>query len=136
MENSSRDGDTRPPHLPPEKSVCGQEATVVTGHGTTDWFQIGKDIRQGYILSPCLFKLYPEYTMQNARLNDTQAGIRIPWRNINNIRYTNDTTLIGESKQELKSLLIKVKEESEKAGLKVNIQKTKLMHPVPSVHGK
>ena len=92
VENSSRDGDTRPPHLPPEKSVCGQEATVVTGDGTTDWFQIGKDIRQGYILSPCLFKLYPEYTMQNARLNDTQAGIRIPWRNINNIRCADDTT--------------------------------------------
>ena len=123
MENSSRDGNTRPSYLSPEKSVCrsGQDATVRTGHGTTDWFQIGKGIRQGYILSPCLFNLYAEYIMCNAGLGEeTQAGIKISERNINNLRYADDTTLMAES-EELKSFLMKVKEESEKVGLKLNI---------------
>ena len=109
---------------------AGQEATVRTGHGTTDWFQIGKGY-QGYILSLCLFNLYAEYIMQNARLNEAQAGIKIAGRNINNVRYADDTTLMAKSKKELKSLLMKVKEESEKAGLKLNIQKTKITAPSP-----
>ena len=130
LENSSRDGNTRPPDLPPEKSMCRQEATVRTGHGTTDWFQIGKGVCQGCILSPCLFNLYAEYIMQNARLDEAQAGIKIAGRNINNLRYTDDTTLMAESK-ELNKLLIKVKEEGEKAGLKLDIQKTKIMTSAP-----
>ena len=93
---------------------AGQEATVRTGHGTTDWFQIRKGARQGYILSPCLFNLYTEYIMRNARLDEPQAGIKIAGRNINNLRYADDTTLMAESKEELRSLLMKVKEESEK----------------------
>ena len=92
---------------------AGQEATVRTGHGTTDWFQIGKGVRQGYILSPCLFNLYAEYIMRNAGQEETQAGIKIAGRNINNLRYADDTTLMAESEEELKSLLMKVKEESE-----------------------
>ena len=95
---------------------AGQEAAVRTGHGTTDWFQIGKGVRQGCMLSPCLFNLYAEYIMQNARLDEQQARIKIPRRNINNLRYADDTTLMAESKEELKSLLMKVKEESEKSG--------------------
>ena len=110
---------------------AGQKATVRTGHGTTDWFQIRKGVRQGCILSPCLFNLNAEYIMQNARLDETQAGIRIARRNINNLRYTDDTTLMAESKEELKSLLMKVKEKSEKAGLKFNIQKMKIMASSP-----
>ena len=106
---------------------AGQEATVRTGHGTTDWFQIGEGVRQGCILSPCLFNFYAEYIMRNARLDKTQAGIKIARRNINNLRYADDTTIIAESKEKLKSLLMKVKEESEKVGLKLNIQKTKTM---------
>ena len=113
---------------------AGQEAIVRTGHGTTDWFQIGKGVRQGCILSPCLFNFYAEYIMRNAGL-EAQAGIKITGRNINNLRYTDDTTLMAESEEELKSLLMKVKEESEKVGLKLNIQKTKIMHAVPSLHG-
>ena len=113
----------------------GQEATVRTGHGTTDWFQIGKGVLQGCILSPCLFNLYVEHLKRNAGLQETQAGIKIAWRNINNLRYTDDTTLMAES-EELKSLLIEVKKESEKVGLKFNIQKTKMGHPVPSLHDK
>ena len=109
----------------------GQEATVRTGHDTTHWFQIGKEVRQGYILSLCLFNLYAEYIMRNAGLDEAQAGIKIARRNINNLRYAGDTTLMTESKEELKSLLIKVKEESEKAGLKLNIQKTKIMVSSP-----
>ena len=105
---------------------AGQEATVRTGHGTTDWFQIGKGVHQGYILSPCIFNLYAEYIMQNAGLDEAQARIKIAGRNINNLRYADDTTLMAES-EELKSLLMKVKEESEKIGLKLNIQKTKIM---------
>ena len=104
-----------------------QEATVRTGHGTTDWFQIGKGVRQVCILSPCLFNLYSEYIMRNAGLDGAQAGIKIAGRNINNLRYTDDTTLMAESEEELKSLLVKVKEESEKVGLKLNIQKTNIM---------
>ena len=110
---------------------AGQEATVRTRHGTTDWFQIGKGVHQGCILSPCLFNLYAEYIMQNARLDEAQTGIKIARRNINNLRYADDTTLMAESKEELKSLLMKVKEESEKAGLKLNIQKTKIMASGP-----
>ena len=101
---------------------AGQEATVRTGHGTTDWFQIGKGVQQGYILSPCLFNLYAEYIMRNVRLDEAQAGIRIAGRNINNLRYADDTTLMAETEEELKSLLMKVKEESKKVGLKLNIQ--------------
>ena len=107
----------------------GQEATVRTGHGTTDWFQLGKGVHQGCILSPCLFNLYAEYIMRNAQLEEAQAGIKIARRNINNLRYADDTTLMAES-EEVKSLL-KVKEESEKVGLKLNIQKTKIMASGP-----
>ena len=112
----------------------GQETTVRTEHGTTDWFQIGKGVHQGCILSPCLFNLYAEYIMRNAHLDKAQAGIKIARKNINNLRYVDDTTLIAESKEELKSLLMKVKEESGKAGLKLNIQKMKIMAsgPTPS----
>ena len=106
---------------------AGQEATDRTGHGTTDWFQIGKGIYQGCILSPYLFNLYAEYIMRNAGLEEAQAGIKIAGRNINNLRYGDDTTLIAESEEELNSLLMKVKEESEKVGLKLNIQKTKIV---------
>ena len=114
-----------------------QLATVRTGHGTTDWFQIGKGVRQGCILSPCLFNLYAEYITRNAGLDEVQPGIKITGRNINNLRYAGDTTLIPapmgveESKEELNSLLMKVKEESEKAGLKLNIQKMKIMASSP-----
>ena len=107
-----------------------QEATVRTGHGTTDWFQIGKGVHQGCILSPCLFNFYVEYIMRNSGLEETQAGIKIAGRNINNLRYADDATLMAES-EELKSLLMKVKEESEKVGLKLNIQKTKIMTSGP-----
>ena len=110
---------------------AGEEATVRTGHGTTDWFQIGKGVRQGYILLPCLFNLYGEYILRNAGLQETQAGIKIAGRNINNLRYADDTTLMAESEEELKSLLMKVKQESEKVGLKLNIQKTKIMATGP-----
>ena len=110
------------------RNLCaGQEATDRPGHGTTVWFQNGKGICQGCILSPCLFNLYAEHIMQNARLDEAQAGIKIAGRNINNLRYADDTTLMAESKEALKNLLLKGKEESEKAGLKLNIQKTKIM---------
>ena len=114
---------------------AGQEATFRTGHGTTDWFQIGKRIHQGCILSPCLFNLYAEYIMRHVGLDEAQAGIKIARRNINNLRYAYDTTLMAES-EELKSLLMKVKEESEKPGLKLNIQKTNIMAsgPITSWH--
>ena len=109
------------------RNLCaGQETTVRTGHGTTDWFQIGKGVHQGCILTPCLFNSYAEYIMRNAGLEETQAGIKIARRNINNLKYADDTTLMAES-EELKSLLMKVKVESEKVGLKLNIQKTKIM---------
>ena len=110
---------------------AGQEATVRTELGKTDWFQIGKGVRQGYILPPCLCNFYAEYIMRNAGLEEAQAGIKIGRRNINNLRYTDDTTFMAESEEELKRLLMKVKEESEKAGLKLNIQKTKIMASGP-----
>ena len=111
---------------------AGQEATVRTGHGTTDWFQIGKGVCQGCILSPCLFNLYAEYIMGNPGLEEAQAGIKIAGGNINNLRYADDTTLMAESEEELKSLLRKVKEKREKVGLKLNIQKTKTMASSPN----
>ena len=118
----------------PDRLTCllrnlyaGQEATVRTGHGTTDWFQIEEGVRQGCILSACLFHLYAECLMKNGGLDDAQAGIRIDGRNINNLRYADDTTIMAESEEEIKSLVMKVKEESEKVGLKLNIQKTKIM---------
>ena len=114
---------------------AGQEATVITGHRTTDWFQIGKGVHQDCILSPCLFNLYAEYILRNTGLAEAQAGVKIAGRNINNLRYADDTTLMTES-EELKSLLMKMKEESEKVGLKFNIQKTKIMSSGPSHHGK
>ena len=110
---------------------AGQEATVRTRHGTTDWFQIRKGVCQGYIFSPCLFNLHAEYIIQNAGLDEAQAGIKIAWRNINNLRYVDDTILMAESEEKLKSLSMKVKEESEKIGLKLNIQKTKIMASGP-----
>ena len=122
----------------PDHLICflsnlyvGQEATVGTGQGTTDWFQIGKGVHQGCILSPCLFNLYAEYILQNARLDEAQAGIKISGKNISNLRYADDTILMAESEEELKSLLVKVKEDSEKAGLKLNFQKTKIMASGP-----
>ena len=122
----------------PEHLICllrnlyaGQEATVRTVHGTTDWFQIGKGVHQGCILSPCLFNLYAEHIMRNTGLEEAQAGIKIAGRNSNNLRYADDTTLMAESEEELKSLLMKVKVESEKFGLKLNIQKTKIMASGP-----
>ena len=119
--------------MPLEKLYAGQEATVRTGQRTTDWFQIGKGVHQGCILSPCLFNLYAEYIMRNTGLEEAQAGIKIARRNINYLRYADDTTLMAES-EELKSLFMKVKEESEKVDLKLNIQKTKIM--ASSLHGK
>jgi len=122
----------------PEHLTCllrnlsaGQEATVRTGHGTTDWFQIGKGVRQGCTLSPCLFNFYAEYIMRNPGLEESQAGIKTARRNINNLTYADDITLIAESKEKLKSLLMKVKKESEKVGLKFNVQKTKIMASGP-----
>ena len=131
MENSERDGI--PDHLTCllRNLYVGQEATVRTGHGTIDWFQIRKGVRQGCILSPCLFNLYAEYIMRKSGLEETQAGIKIAGRNINNLRHADDTTLMAESEEELKSLLMKVKEESKKVGLKLNIQKTDIMAPGP-----
>ena len=127
----------------PEHLTCllrnlyaGQEATIRTGHGTTDWFQIRKGVHQGCMLSPCLFNVYTKYIMRNARLNEAQARIKIAGRNSNNLRYADDTNHTVESKEELKSLLMKVKEESEKPGLKFNIQKTKIMALDSSLHGK
>ena len=113
-------------------NLCaGQEATVRTGHGTTDWFQIGKGVCQGCILSPCLFNSYAEYSMRNPGLEEALAGIKTSRRNVNNLRYADDTTLMAESEEELKSLLVKVKEESEKVCLKLNIQRTKIMASGP-----
>ena len=109
------------------RNKAGQEATVRTGYGTTDWFQTGKGVPQGCILSPCLFNLYSEYNMRNAGLEEAQTGIKIARNNINNFRYADDTILMAEGEEKLKSLLMKVKEESEKVGLKLNIQKTKIM---------
>ena len=131
MENLKRMGI--PDHLTCilRNLYAGQEATVRTGHGTTDWFQIGRGVCQGCILSPCLFNFYAEYIMRNAGLEQAQAGIKISRRNINNLRYADDTILMAQSEEELKSLLMKVKEEREKVGLKLNIQKTKIMASSP-----
>ena len=115
---------------------AGQEATVQTGHETTDWFQIGKGVHQGCILSPCLFNLYAEYIMRNTGLEEAQAGIKIARRNINNLRYVDDTTLMTEIEEELKSLLMRVKEESKNVGLKPTFRKRRSWHLVPSLHGK
>ena len=112
---------------------AGQETIVRSGHGPTDWFQIGKGVHQGYILSPCLFNLYAEYIMRNSGLEEAQAGIKISGRNINKLRYADDTTLMAESEEELKSFLMKVKKESEKVGLKLDIQKTKIMISGPII---
>ena len=119
--------DTRPPYLPIEKPVYRSKATVRSGHGTRDWFQIGKGILQDCILSLCLFKFHAEYIIQNARLDKAQAEIKIAWRNINNLRYAISTTIMADNKEKLKILLWKVKEESDKADLKLNNQKTMIM---------
>ena len=132
LENSERDGNIRPPDLPLLRNLYAvQEATVRTGHGTTDWFQTEKGVHQGCILSPCLFNLHAEYIIRNAGLDEAQAGVKIAGRNINNLRYRGDTTLMAESQEELKSLLMRVKEESEKVGLKLNIQKMKIVASGP-----
>ena len=123
-----------PDHL--RNLYAGQEATVRTGHGTTDMLQIRKGVRQSCILSPCLFNFYAEYIMQNARLDEAQAGIKTAGTNINNLRYADDTTLMAESEEELKSHLMKVKEESEKIGLKSTFRKRRSWHLVPLFHGK
>ena len=128
MENSERDENTRTPDLPPEKSVF---RSVRSGHGTIDWFQIGKEVPQGCILSPYLFNLYAEYIVRNTVLNEAKAGIKIARRNINNLRCADETTLMAESEEELKSLLMKAKEESEQVGLRPNIQKTNIMASGP-----
>ena len=127
----------------PDHLVCllrnlyaGQEAIVRTGHGTTDWFQIGKGVGLGCILSPCLFNLYAEYIMRNTGLDEAQAGIKIARRNVNNLRYADDTTLMAESEEELKSLLMKMKEEIEKVGLELSFRKLRSWHLVPPYHGK
>ena len=134
MENSSR--YRKPDHLTCllRNLYAGQEAKVKTRHGTTDWFQIRKEVHQTHIVSPCLFNLYAEYILRNAGLDEAQAGIKIAGRNMNKLRYADDTTITAESKKELKSLLMKMKEESEKAGLKLNIQKAKITAsgPIPS----
>ena len=118
------------------KLYAGQVTTVRIGHGTTDWFQIGKEVRQGCILPTYLFNIYAEYIMRNAGLEEAQVGAKIAWRNINNFRYADDTTLMAESEEELKSLLRKVKEESEKVGLNSTFRKLRSWHPVLSLHGK
>ena len=122
MENSSITGNTRPPYLPTEQPVCRSRSNRI-GHGTTEWFQIGKGVHQGCLLSPCLFNFYADYIMRNIGLDEAEAGIKITRRNINNLIYADDSTLMAESEEDLKSLLMKVKEESEKAGLKFKIQK-------------
>ena len=123
MENSERDGNTRPPDPPLEKPICSQEATVRTGHGTTDWFKIGKGVRQGCILPPYLLNLSAEYIKRNAGVDESQAGIKTAGRNINNLRHTDDTALMAESEEELKNFLMKVKEKSEKSWLKIQHSK-------------
>ena len=129
MENSERNENT----FLLRNLYAGQETTVRTGHGTTDWFQTGNGERQGCILSPCLFNLYAEYIMRNARLYESPARIKIAGRNISNLRYADDTTLMAESEEEPKRILMKVKEESEKIGLELNIQKTKIMASSPII---
>ena len=131
MENCSRSGNTDHLTCLLRNLYAGQKTTVRTSHGTKDQFQIGKGVYQGCILSPCLFNLYAEYILQNAKLDEAQAGIKIARRNINDLRYADDTTFIAESKEEIKSFLMMVREESEKVGLKLNIQKTKIMASGP-----
>ena len=131
MKNYSIDGNTRSPDCLLSSLYAGQEATVRTGHGKTDWFQIGKGVRQGCKLSPCLFNFYAKYIMRNAGLDEAQAEIKVARRNINNLRYADDITLMAKSEEELKSPLMTVKEENEKVGLKLNIQKTKIMASSP-----
>ena len=133
LENPTDRGAWRVYGVAELDTTAGQEATVRTVHGTTDWFQTGKGVRQGCILSSCLFNLYVEYIMRNAGLEEAQAGIKIAGRNFNNLRYADDTTLMAESEEELKSLLMKVKEESEKVGSKINIQKRKIMASGPII---
>ena len=135
MKSSERDENTRPPDLLLRNLYAGQEAIVRTGHGTTDWFQIGKGVHQGCILSPYLFNFYAEYIMRNAGLDEAQAGIKIAGRNINNLRYADDTILMAENEDELKSLM-KEREKSEKDGLKLNIQKIKIMASSPITSGQ
>ena len=134
MENSERDGNTDHLICLLRNLYAGQEATLRTGHGTTGWFQIGKGVCQGCILSPCLFNFYAEYIMRNVGLEEAQAGIKIAGRNINNLRYADDTTLMAESEEELKSLLMKVKEESEKLASSSTFRKLRSWHLVPSLH--
>ena len=132
MENSSRDGNTRPPDLLLRKMYADQEAMVRTRHGIIDWLKIRKGVCQGCILSPCLFNLYAEYIMRNAGLDEAQTGIKTAGRNINNLRYADDTILMAESEEELNSLLMKVKKESEKVGLNSTFRKLRSWHLVPS----
>ena len=131
MENSSRDGNTRPPDRLLRNLYAGQETTIRNGNGTTHWYHIGKGVHQGCILSPCLCNLQTDHIMQNARMDEAQSGIKIARRNISNLRYTDNTTLMAGCEEELKSLFMKMKEESEKVGLKLNIQKTRIMAPGP-----
>ena len=131
MENSERDGNTRPPYLLLRNLYAGQEATIRTGHGAMNWFKIGKGVHQGCILSLCLFNLHAEYIMRNARLDEAHSGIKIARRNVNNLRFADNTTLMAEREEELKSLLMKVKQESEKVGLTLNIEKTKIIATSP-----
>ena len=131
VENSKRSGNTRSHYLSPEKPGCRKEATFRTGHGKMDWFQVGKGVHEGCILSPCLFNFYTQCIMRNSGLDEAHAGSKVARRNINNLKYADDTTLMAEIKEELKSLLMKVKEESEKVGLKLNIQKAKMMASGP-----
>ena len=130
-----KDGNTGSPDPPLEKHIC-RSGSNRTGHGTTDWFQIGKGVHQGCILSPCLFNLCAEYIVRNTGLEEAQAGIKIAGRNVNNLRYADDTTLMAESEEELKSLLMKVKEESEKLAQSSTFRKLRSWHLVPSPHGK
>ena len=136
LEISSKVGNTRPPFLPPEKSVCRSRSNTRTRHGTTDWFQVGKGVHQGCILSSCLFNLYAEYLMWNAGLDEAQAEIKIARRNINNLRHEDDTSLMAESEEELESLLLKVKEVMKKLAYSSTFRKLRSWHPVPSLHGK
>ena len=131
MENFERDENTRPSYLFPEKPVYGSKSNSLNPYGSTDWFKIEKGVQQGYLLLPCLFNLYAEHIMRNAGLDELQTGIKIGRRKINNIRYVDDTTLMAESEEELKSLLMRVKEESENVGLKLNIQTTNIMASSP-----
>ena len=136
MENSERDGNTRPPDCLLRNLYAGQEATVRTGHGTTDWFQIGKGVHQGYILSPCLFNFYAEYIMRNTGLEEAQAGMKITGRNISHLRYADETTLMAESEEELQSLLMKLKRRVKMLALNSTFRKLRSRYLVPSLQGK